>query len=496
MKKFLVLFSVVLVIALPRIFNLGRDITNPDSTHFKNWSYVFMQEFEAGNYTKLHYTIQPGIPTIYSNIIGYKALYFVKDKLCLVKAEGKELELLMHTSQKVPKAGLIVFLSVCIFYLVKELWGNKVTAIFLVLFATEPYFVGQSRVIQTDALPAYLIFLATLLLIKLLRDKNIRAGWSFGTIGFLLGLAVIERTSSLLCLPAFCLPILYAGTSKTRCKRILMLVGTVFITMVVLFPAFWGDFLGTFYRLTVGSYVQGVRGLDAETSTFAPAPHQQLWFYYFRFLYNQMSEFVWLGLVALVVSLRCKTKKSVLLNPLVLIPLFYFVGHQLAAKKIDRYTTTLFPFFILGASFGLSYVFKHAKSVVFGSFVGFVLLVRLIQFNALFPDFLLYQNPLSLDFDYNTTSAAFGSGGYKLGQLLQCDFGNSRTILLADYTRLYLFYPGKVKNMDDFSCGDLVDLVVGTHPLDADKECILNQVELRTTYTISGGFEFFVYEKI
>lgn len=69
------LFLLALLI-FTRFYMIGRDIVNRDAFYFKDWSYVFMMELQNGNFDKLPLTIQPGVLTIYSNIIGFKVAYF------------------------------------------------------------------------------------------------------------------------------------------------------------------------------------------------------------------------------------------------------------------------------------------------------------------------------------------------------------------------------------------------------------------------------------
>ena len=203
-RKILGLLAVTGAVSFPRMTRLGRDTVGADAFHFKDWSYVFMKEFEAGKYNRLYVTVQPAVLTIYSNIIGFKSLYFLKDKLNLIAAGEKDFELLMHAFQKFPKAVFISLLSVLIFWLVKKLYGKWVGLIFLLLFSSEPYFLGQSRMIMTDALPGYLVSLAALVFIYYSQHARNRLWWVL-VIGFLSGLAIIERAGSFVFLAAFCL---------------------------------------------------------------------------------------------------------------------------------------------------------------------------------------------------------------------------------------------------------------------------------------------------
>ena len=280
-----------------------------------------------------------------------------------------------------------------------------------------------------------------------------------------------------------------------------MLVLSAFLTMFALFPAFWGNLPFTLYRITVGSYIQGVEGLDAENLTYAPisgkaSPVSSL-VSYLRFFYNKVSGVVLVGLLLLVIDFirkkRFSFRKFVPLvgNPLISLPLTFFCVHVLSVRHYGRYMTPLFPFLILGAAIGYSKIFEAKKRVYILSFLAITVLLRIAQLSALFPDLLLYRNPLSLDFNYKRRDIPIGSGRYKLGQFLEREFGPSRSILTTDYRTLYLFYPGEVLNLDKYKCGDPVDLVIVGGKL--TKECLIDKVALEKTFEVAGGAKFFIY---
>lgn len=503
MKKFIVLLYVLLVIAFPRFYRLGLDIANKDAFHFKNWSYVFMKEFEEGNYDKLYVTVQPGAMTIYSNIIGFKSLYFAKDKLHLIESQEKEFELLLHTYQKIPKAVLLSSLAFGIFIILNALYGTRFAVIFITLFSLEPFLLGQSRVIQTDALPTYAVFLCVMALILAVKKQKYILHTVLFT-SFLLGISIIEKSSTLILILPFTVYIFLVSPRKDSLKHVIYFLLTLFITMVVLFPAFWGNFAFTLYRITIGSYLHGAIGVDAETFSLAPTHHIQSLFYYLRFLYNKLSELSIIGIALLAVAVvsRFVATKAGRLKILIdyktlltyglafVVPIVWFIIHELSVKKIDRYMLMVFPFLILLSTLGYTLVlqkvrFKHFYLVLIG-----MISLRLFQFTTLFPDLLLYKNPLSLDVNYKASETAWGSGRYKLGKYLSKNYGTDRSVYISDPDTLYLYYPGTVLNIDDFSCEKVVDLYITGS---INKECLKSRLRLDSVLTIPGDITYFVY---
>lgn len=456
-----------------------------DDFHFKNWSYVFMKEFESGKYDRLYVSIQPGALTIYSNIIGFKSLYFAKDKLDLVAAEGKDFELLLHTAQKIPKSFFILILGVSTIYLLKTLFSTKLALIFGVILAFEPYLIGQSRVIQTDALPMYLGFMVLLLLVYFRRLPTYKSIYTI-IVGILTGLAIIEKSLYFVLFAVVAIDFLF----HKNFRSILVYTFSTFITMFVLFPAFWGDFFFTLYRITIGSFIFGVQGLDTETFSYEKTQHIQSWPYYFNFLLHKVSEFVWLGIVLLVVQLHDWKKYLrrenflLVMFPVVLMSVLLF-----AEKKIGRYTVAVFPYLLLVAAFGY-YTLLESKKGVLVLMLLLMFGIRITQLISLFPDFLMYQNPIAFEAGFDNSREDWGSGRKKLGQHLVEVFGADRKVYATDYTTLYLFYPGEVLSKDDMQCDSPYDLIVTQSPTEnvCDEEIYPTE-----KYTLYDDLHFYVY---
>jgi len=86
---------------------LGNDMAASDDFLQKS-VLCLMKEFEARNFDRQYGSSQPSVLTIYSNIAGFKSLYFLKDKLGLVAQTGKDFELLFNAFQKLPEVMLIL----------------------------------------------------------------------------------------------------------------------------------------------------------------------------------------------------------------------------------------------------------------------------------------------------------------------------------------------------------------------------------------------------
>lgn len=463
MRKLIISFMFLLVVSIPYTYMLGNDMTASDDFHFKNWSYVFMKEFEVRNFDRLYVSIQPGVLTIYSNIVGFKSLYLLKDRLGLIPQTGKDFELLLNTFQKFPKVMLILAVLLLSINKLAKLTNTKFAALFGILLALEPLVVGHSRVIQTDALPMFLALLTLLTLYDHRVNKTTK--YSFILIGFLCALCVLEKslyfTLCIVVVGELGLRILKATEKKTYLIELVTYSAVFLCSLVLLFPAFWGNFSFTLYRLTIGSFVFGIQGLDTETFTYAKTQHIQDVFYYFRFILNKISIEVWIGILLFFTSIR-RLKQDTNWNhiPLVAFPLISFCVLLLAEKKLGRYTLVIFPYLILLAAIGYYKFFEKRILIII------VLLVslRLIQLSFLFPDFLMYQNPLSFDKPFNNTAEAWGSGGKKLGDYMTATYGTDKVVYASDYRFLYLYYDGEVLNRDTLNCNSTYDYIITKTP--------------------------------
>lgn len=466
-----------------------------DDYHFKNWSYVFMNEFEAGNYDKLYVTVQPGVLTIYSNIVGFKGLYYAQDKLGLVKAHDEDFELLLHSAQKLPKILLIVAVIVTIAFVLRKLTNDKFTFLFIVLLGTEPYIIGQARVIQTDAIPMYLGFLALLIFYNN-RSRLENNPYKIFLVGILSGLCVLEKSLYFVLVASITCEILFRITlDKNRggyLKELVVFLISFFITLVLLFPAFWGNFLFTFYRITLGAFIFGVEGYDTETFSFAVTHHIKPMNYYFGFLLNKVSEFVWVGIILVVFNYKKVYKVFLTKGSLLLFyPVILFLVLLISEKKIGRYLVALYPYMILFATLGYYKILNTKKAYILIIFI--VLTVRLVHFSYYFPDFLMYQNPLSIDRSFNNSDEAWGSGRKKLARYITSRYGQDNIIYAGDPTTLNMFYSGEVINKNKYTCGGEKSLIVTSSP---EETLCGKKIEPMDSYSPYKDLKFYIYDSI
>ena len=468
----------------------GIDIVSRDAFHFKNWSYVFMKEFEAGNWDKLFVTIQPGVLTIYTNIIGFKSLYFLKDKLHWVTQEGKDFELLLHIFQKIPLTILIVILSIIIFYLLKKLFGYWIAAFFITIYTFEPFFIILSRYIQTDALQSLLILASLLSIFVWHKSKNFKF---FYLSSILAGLGFIEKSSTVALIPFMLLVLAYLLFNNKKdlknktiyinlFKKFTTFVIIFFTTAAIFFPAYWKYPIETFNRMTIDAYIHGVGGVNLDSYDFVrpdnlgnPLKLNMDLSLLQYIIYNHTLEFL-TGILLMIYAsfvllkqkkFKLKTLSKYLLQPnirysliLAAFSVFYFAIIQVSNLKMNRYIIVVsLPLTVISA-LGYNYFIKKYNKRIKLYIIILISIVGLVRFMYYAPDWGAYHNILG-NIANDTNSFAGGTGNYRLGQYLTKSLDHNKSVMIGDYTSLYLYYPGRVIDYD-INKIETVDYVITT----------------------------------
>lgn len=514
----LISFILLINLLFTRFYMLGIDIVSRDAFHFKNWSYVFMKEFEAGNWDKLFVTIQPGVLTIYTNIIGFKSLYFLKDKLNWITLEGKDLELLLHIFQKVPLTILIIILSVLIFCLLKKLFGYWVAALFITIYTFEPFFIILSRYIQTDALQALLIVASILSIFVWHKGKNFNF---FYLSSILAGLGFIEKSSTVALIPFMGIVLAYLLFNNKKditnksvyislFIKFISFTIIFFTTAAIFFPAYWKYPIETFNRMTIDAYIHGVGGVNLDSYDFVrpddlgnPVKFSLDLSLLQYIIYNHTLEFI-IGILLMIYTSIVLIKKQklkglfkYLLKPnvkyaiiLVAFSFFYFAIIQISNLKMNRYIIVVsLPLTVISALGYYHFVEKYNNKVKVYLII-LLSIIGLIRFMYYAPDWGAYHNILG-SITNNTASFAGGTGNYKLGQYLTKNLDHNKSVMIADYTSLYLYYPGTVIDYDINKIKD-IDYVITTKE---DKALYDFGLEETNQYNKFDNIHFIIYER-
>jgi 4-amino-4-deoxy-L-arabinose transferase-like glycosyltransferase len=427
----------------PRIIDLGvfRII---DEDHLWEWTQQFTQAVLARDWAGTAITAYPGLPFFWVQFVnlGLEMLRrtFIQGEwigdagVYLVFHEWNRETFL---SERRFMLGLVnALLVVCLYLLVRRLFGEKVGLTAGILLALDPFLLSESRVARVEALSAEFVGLAVLTLLIYFRGRNWR--W-LALSGILGGLAVSTKSQNLLLVGFAGLALaaywLWRGRREGWGRSLARMVPSglfwlfvAVLAFVVIWPAMWVDPRVAFRLIT--DYA----------STHATDPEfQELYFlgetvigrdpgalfYVVVFLWR-MTPLALIGLVAALVWLGAKRQESPALwsrraeiVTLLAFVVLYTAGMSVGASKRTRYLLPVFPVLDVIAAVGLVWLARivvqrwlarwPARQLV-GVGLGGILLVQSIL--------VLPHNPYYYDF-YNPLLG----GGPVAAQLIRVGWG-------------------------------------------------------------------------
>ena len=198
LKKQTEVITVFVVFVLVRLPLLGMDIVNSDAYWWKTRSYNFGNALSSLDFALTAQTYHPGVTLMWINYFGIKIFTLLDQFIFKGRLNEQDLFLINHIIQK----SFLVFVFGVLFALtfskIKLMFGKIVARYFFVLLTFTPYFLGLTRVLHTDALVTFFLFLSFLYLYsyfdELKKVQLIIAG------GFT-ALALLTKSNSLLFIP-------------------------------------------------------------------------------------------------------------------------------------------------------------------------------------------------------------------------------------------------------------------------------------------------------
>lgn len=417
----LAILGVLLLGLVLRLAPLGRYVT-PDEPAWVDRSIRFADALAVGDWAAIPDTGHPGVTTMWLGAAGVAArrltapaesaahLDWLRNLAWLDPENGAAFR---HLAFFLPASRVAVALTttaglLLAFWLMMRLFERPVALVALGLLAFEPFLVGHSGLLHTDALLSTFSLLTLLAAFNGLRSRQPAPWWALA--GLCAGLALLTKTPALVLFP-FALLLLAAhdGLNVIRGRRApVQLLGTaasylLFLLVaaaafLVLYPALWVDPQGALEMLT------GITGQHVDTSlrrifflgqmTYDPGPA----FYPLVFAYR-VSPVVLAGLgIGLVRFRRLSSGDRWRFLALLAFALLFGIGVSLAAKKHDRYLLPAFPALAVAAALGLAGLLERKAarapaSEATGSWVPMLLQLLFLAPFALHP--LAYYNPFA-----------------------------------------------------------------------------------------------------
>lgn len=493
LDKFLVPLAVFLAAFIPRAASLNTFVM-PDQLTWINRSTQFFIALSHLDFAGTYLTGHPGVTTMLLSGIPLN-LY---NKLVAHNVIHRDIYLYLWTGSfpivLVTSVGIVLM-----YYLLRDLFGNRIALISALLIAIDPYFIAYSRVIHLDALLTTFMVLSVLSLLVYLNKPAKKS--SLIASGAFAGLAMLTKLPAILLIPFTALTIMIWRFSDVRGlmhrldkKDMLAAAGILavfvfvsFLTFVILWPSMWVNPINTVSNLLLflgevattpktGGFFTG----EIIDGSYGPS-------YYPTVIFLKMTPVV-LALsiicllfyaVELLRSRLVRMDKNVLI--LILFILIFTLQMTIGSKKIDRYILPVFPFIDILAAIGLYKLVgmirdivptnvKSLKKAVLPAVVVAVLAVQVLLLAQLHPYYVSYYSPLSGGPSEATEMMSFGSGE---GMDLAADYlnempGASNMTVAVQYAGFEPYFKGKTVRMDSVNRSDYIVFYLCTVQRDWD----------------------------
>jgi hypothetical protein len=376
-----IVFLSFLLFVIVRSLGIGGDITNSDAIRWHRRSENFLQAIKVGDLRSTYQRYHPGVTLMWINSTVKQGAFTAQNALT---NEPKTLEdsswyPIIHGISKVTNIlfyGLL-FLLQC--FIIKRLFGYKVSFLYSFILAIEPYFVGINRWFHLTSFEVMFSFSAFLLLLLWVKERK---KYQLIFSSFLIGLGVLSKMSVLILGPLVGLIVVFYSFKRKEYFNVLIYPLIIILVFIALFPATWVDAPYVFNKLSsslITSVADNLRD-DMLSELIKPI-------YYIVILLLKLSPLVViLGVYGLI-----RTKKEDLYRIMVVgYFLVYFVLLTLSDQKIDRYSLSMFPPLILLAAIELSKLKKKTIYYLLGAQLIFFIFISVIYY----PIYSAYYNPL------------------------------------------------------------------------------------------------------
>lgn len=377
--------SLFIVGFLLRLASLGRYVT-PDEPAWVYRAIRFADALAARDWAAVPSTGHPGVTTMWLGTVGIAI-----QRLMAPTESAAHLDWIRHMAWLAPENGeafrhlafflpwgrvtvaLVTTLGLAALYpLLARLFNQRVALLTVGLLAFDPFLIGHSGLLHTDALLATFTLLALTTVLNGLREQRRIVWWILS--GLFTGLALLTKTPAIilppfilfLCiLPPFIRNSPFGATAAVAGRYSLfaihcsLFIASLFIAIFALYPALWTGATDTFRTLSAfaGRHVEMAQRpiFFAGQTTYDPGPGFYPVVFFFR-----VSSLVLIGLVIGLVSLR-RLPADRRLTYLLLLAFAIGFGAlmSLGTKKHDRYLLLAFPPLTLAAALGWEHASKR-----------------------------------------------------------------------------------------------------------------------------------------
>ncbi|HIQ01951.1 MAG TPA: phospholipid carrier-dependent glycosyltransferase, partial [Anaerolineales bacterium] len=366
-SSFIVHCALIILSFLVRLAPLGRYVT-PDEPAWVYRSVRFHDALIARDWASVPSTGHPGVTTMWLGAAGVAArrlldpagsdahLDWIRRLAWLAPENGEAFRHLAFflTPGRVAVALTTTLGLLLVYILASRAFDCRVALLAAGLLAFDPFPVGHSGLLHTDALLATFGLLALLSAFNGLQDGCQALWWVLS--GLFAGLALLTKLPAFILLPFLFLLLLASRLlpSAPRPSRSLLygslLILSAAATLFAFYPALWANPVGVLQTVTsfAGRHVEMAQRpiFFLGRTTYNPGPA-----FYPAVLLVRLSPVVLAGLVLVLIRLRrLPADRRFALLALLAFALLFGATMTLGAKKHDRYLLPALPPLALAAA--------------------------------------------------------------------------------------------------------------------------------------------------
>ncbi|MBK9714752.1 MAG: glycosyltransferase family 39 protein [Kouleothrix sp.] len=356
---------------VPRALDLGRFITDDEANFWLYRSDVFLKALRSGDYLQTAITNHPGVTTMWLGAAGILLRRPLLD-WGLLQSDAFPVVLATMRLPVVLAHVLVILLS---YGLLRRMLPPALALLAALLWAADPFVIGYSRLLHTDALAASFATLSLLAACCYWNHAGARR-WLVVS-GVAAGLAFLSKSPALAVVPAVGLVALLAATkdqgprtkgANAADRRSALVFGlwslglplaawlaVAALTVFALWPALWVNPLEAYRLIRVGVEVEGAQPHMLGNFFLGRADDAPGLLYYPVALALRLTPITLLGLLALPLAWRTiaplarRRDRAALAGFAVL----FVTAMSLFPKKFDRYIVPAFPAIDVLAAAGL-----------------------------------------------------------------------------------------------------------------------------------------------
>lgn len=308
---------------------------------------------------------------------------------------------------------------VLVYFLLRELFGERAAILGALLVALDPFLIAYSRVMHPEALLAIFMLLSVLALMAYLNKPR---GYLIVAAGALMGLAILSKITALFLIPftALIVTAWYLSNGKPASGKkaldiarvTLAVISVALLIFCLLLPAMWVDPAGTIQKLSGGFGSVSTQSKTLSIGYFTTSLLDNWWFYPGRILMEMTPVSLVFSVVCLgflcfdLVRFRLtRTQKNVIILGLFVV--LFILQMTIGYKKATRYVlTALLPIDVL-AAIGLCYIIgavkkylpvkdgpKNLKKALAPAAIIVILMIQVIPLALIHPYYLADFNPV------------------------------------------------------------------------------------------------------